>query len=250
MITRAVDAKFINEVLNHPAVRPHVHAPAGIRLDMTQVVSNPNHVVLTGEHGGMIFIQHVKGVYEIHTQVLPDGRGAWALQMAQECVDWLFSKTNAIEVFTRVPEGNVAAMALTRACGAKPEETVWQELSGVMSKVTIFSGRIQDWIRIAPQLPARGQLFHVKLAEKYKAMNLNLAVHDEDPWHDRHVGAAVGMFLGGQPVKGMMVFNRYAAMSMAPPMKILSLDPLVVDITDCRLEIIGDDFEVITCQPE
>lgn len=247
MIARATDATFINAVVNHPAVRPHVHGAPG-PLDLTAVVENPHNLVLTGEHGGMVFVQQVPGVYDIHTQVLPAGRGRWALDMAHACVDWLFSRTNATEVFTRVPVGNLAAKALTMACGAKLEERVWQDLGAGPGWVEIYSGRLQDWIQIADHLPARGREFHAMLAEKYAALGVDAQVHDENEWHDRHVGAAAGMIAGGQPVKGTLVFNRWAAMAVAPPMKLLSLNPVILDITDCRIQVNGEDFEVLRQQ--
>lgn len=246
MISRATDATFINEVVNHPSVRPFVHAKPG-RLDLSAVVANPNNFVLTGRHGGMIFVELVPGLVEIHTQVLPDGRGPWALMMAQQCVEWLFTRTRATEVFTRVPQGNVAAMALARACGAKPEQRLTQDLNGEQTEIEIYGGRIQDWIRTAPGLVQRGIEFHDRLHAKCAAIDLKVNHHAQDDWHDRHVGAAASMILGGQPVKGVLFFNRWAAMAMAPPIRVVSNNPLVLDITDCRLEIQGEDFEVLPC---
>lgn len=247
MITRATDARFINDVVNHPSVRPFVHAPPG-PLDLSALVANPNNFVLTGKHGGLVFVETVPGLMEIHSQVLPDGRGPWALQFAQQCVEWLFCRTRATEVFTRVPEGNVGAMALARACGAKPEQRVIQSLSGEPIAVEIYGGRIQDWIRTANSLVQRGKDFHAKLEEKASAAGMKINHHPQDDWHDRHVGAAAGMILGGQPIKGVLYFNRWAAMAMAPPISIVSRDPLILDITDCRLEVQGEDFEVLPCQ--
>lgn len=244
MIERTTDASFLNEVVNHPTVRPFMHAPDG-ELDLTPMVTNPANLTLVGEHGGMIFVQHVSGTFEIHTQVLPSGRGAWALEMAHAAVDWLFCRTGAVEVFTRVPEGNVGAMALARACGAKPEQKVTQILSGVETVVEIYGGRIQDWLKIAPGLVERGKRFHEMLKERAEAAGVKIDHHPEDAWHDRHVGAAAGMILGGQAYKGCFFFNRWAAMAIAPPVKLLSLDPVVIDITDCRIAVTGDDFEVI-----
>lgn len=248
MIQRATDATFINAVLNHPSVRPHVHGKPG-PLDMTAAIQDPNNLVLTGEHGGMILVQHIPGCWEIHTQVLPEGRGRWALEMAQSCMDWLFSKTNATDIFTRIPAGNIAAEALTRACGAMLEERVWQDLGDGPGWVKLYSGRIQDWIKIAPGLVERGERFHRMLKEKAAVAEITTEDHPDNEWHDRHVGAAAGMIMGGQPIKGVLVFNRWAAMGLAPPIKLMSLDPLIIDITDCRLKITGDDFEVMSCQP-
>lgn len=248
MIERAKDAEFINAILNHPEVRPFIYGRPG-PLDVTNVVGNPAHLVLTGKHGGIIFIQHIIGLWEIHTAFLPSGRGVWGLQFAQEAGDWLFSRTNATEIFTRIPEGNIGALALARAGGMMLEHKVPQPLGdGTLSQVSIYGGRIQDWIRIAPGLVDRGKAFHARLHAKYEDLGLGVDVHDQDDWHDRHVGAAVGMITGGQIAKGVAYFNRWAAMAMAPQMKVLSTNPLRLDISDCVLRIESDDFEVEPCR--
>ncbi len=248
MIQRATTAEFINAVVNHPAVRPFVHAPPG-PVDLSAVVVNPNHLVLTAEYGGMVLFQHVPGLYEIHTQVLPKGRGEWALNMAQECVRYLFTRTAATEVFTRVPEGNVAAMALARACGAKPEyRPQLQHMPDGDFNIEIYGGRIQDWIKIAPGLEELGAEFHDRLHAKAEAAGIKTSDHAKNPWHDRNVGAAAAMILGGQVVKGVTFYNRWAAFALAPPITLQSLTPTVIDITDCRLLVEGDDFQVIPCQ--
>lgn len=243
MIERAQSAEFINYVANHPAVRSALLGPPG-PIDMTAVVKNPHHCALTGEHGYMLMVQHVTGIYELHTTVLPEGRGEWAYQMALACVDWLFTRTNATEVFTRVPAGNLAAKALTKACGAILEHTVWQNL-GKQTLVEVYSGRIQDWIKIAPGLVERGQKFHELLHSKATAMGRAHPIHEDNDWHDRHVGAAAGMITGGQPIKGVMVYDRWAAMALTPAITLLSLDPVVIDIRDCKIKVTGDDFEIL-----
>lgn len=247
MIERATDAAFINAVANHPSVRPHVHGRPG-PIDLAVAVGNPNFRVLTGQHGGMVFAQKIPGCWEIHTMVLPEGRGVWALKMARACVDHMFSRTNCVEVFTRVPAGNLGALALTKACGAMLEHRAWQDLGDGAGWVELYSGRLQDWIKTAPHLAERGRDFHRRLAEKYRVAGIQLPSHAEDGWHDQHVGAAAGMITGGQVAKGISVFNRWAAMAMAPPITLLSTDPVVIDITDCKIKIVGDDFEVVTCQ--
>ncbi len=247
MIERATTAEFINKVLNDPSVRPFIHAAPG-PVDMSPVVANPNNLVLVGEHGGMILVQHVPGLYELHTNVLPTGHGQWAVDMANACMMWLFTRTNATEVFTRVPEGNVRAMALARACGAKPEsKPIVQHLPDGDFNVDIYGGRIQDWIKVAPGLEAIGEDFHKRLHDKAEAAGVKVSNHPKDAWHDRHVGAAAAMIVGGMVVKGLLFFNRWAAMALAPPMRLVSVDPVVFDITDCRIQVQGNDFEVIPC---
>ena len=42
-------------------------------------------------------------------------RGEWALACVQACLHFLFTRTEAIEIMTRCPHGNLAAKALARA---------------------------------------------------------------------------------------------------------------------------------------
>lgn len=248
MITRATSAEFINSVVNHPDVRPFIHAPPG-DIDLSAAAADPNNLVLVGEHGGMLFIQKVAGLFEIHTQFLKSGRGDWGLKFAHEAVRWLFTRTNATEVFTRVTLGNVAAAALARACGAKPEQQARIEYPDGAFATEFFGGRIQDWLRIAPGLIELGQDFHRRLHEKCAAAGIEVDHHAQNDWHDRNVGAAAAMITGGQPIKGVMFYNRWAAMALARPMTIISAEPLVLDIGDCYLIVQGDDFQVSPCQP-
>lgn len=251
IVERSTDAGFINRVANHPDVRPFLHWPQDRDVDLTPYVQNPNNLLLQGEFGGMLIIQHLAGLYELHTQIIPEGRGAWALKMAHDCVEYLFTRTNAVEVFTRVPQGNVAALALTKACGARMEQRVLQNFGGEMVQLDIYGGRIQDWIKVAPGLEEMGREFHARLHTKAYQAGLNIDHHESDDWHDRHVGAAAAMILGGQWIKGVSVFNRWAAMAMAPPIKVISVEPLVLDITDCAIMVQGNDFEVMKpCQSE
>lgn len=256
MIRRATDASFLNSVLNDPSVRPYTFARDNEFVDITAVIQDPNHLVLEGEHGGMILTQTVRGFYELHTQALPAGRGKWALDMAHACIDYLFSRTNATEVFTRVPQGNVAAAALTRACGAKLEQTIIQNLNGKEVQVDLYSGRIQDWIKIAPVLELRGEEFHRIVVQQSEQLGNAIPNMPDDPWFHRHLGVAVGMILGGQPVKGLLFYNRWATMALAPVIGIISTEPLIFDLGECRVEIQGDNFEVmpsmgkVICQPQ
>lgn len=250
IVERSTNASFINRVANHPDVRPFVHWPRDRDVDLTPYVDNPNNVLLQGEFGGMLMIQHLAGCYEIHTQVMPEGRGGWALEMAHDCVEYLFTRTNACEVFTRVPQGNIAALALTKACGARMEQRVTQKFGGEVVTLDIYGGRLQDWIKVAPGLEEMGREFHARLHTKAHQAGLNLDHHESDAWHDRHVGAAAAMILGGQWLKGGATFNRWAAMALAPMLRVISTDPLVLDITDCWIKVQGNDFEVMPCQSE
>ena len=77
-IRREYTADKLNSVLNCPEVRPYVAEVPDGYLDLSRGVKNTNNVLLMGEFGGCFFIKVLPGVYEVHTQVLPEGRGEWA----------------------------------------------------------------------------------------------------------------------------------------------------------------------------
>lgn len=78
MLTRCYDAAQINAVINHPEVRPHIGAPELGDLDLTEAVDRPEHWFLMGNHGGFMLSWSAPEVREVHTFILPSGRGKWA----------------------------------------------------------------------------------------------------------------------------------------------------------------------------
>lgn len=251
MIERVFSAERLNEIVNDPSVYPWVcGALKGQYLDLTPAVRDRRNVTLLGEHGGVVFEQHQPGYYEAHTQVLPAGRGSWTLAMVNEALLWMFAGTDAVEIVTRVPKGNFAARALTRAIHGIYEFTAphgWVKDGQVISS-DIFALRIQDWIRTSPNLVKRGEWFHSKLEQEYEALGVSEALHPDDNSHDRNVGAAVEMFLRSQPHKAVVFYNRWAVMSGYAPVEIITENPLTIDIRDAVLVIRNNNFWVMNCR--
>jgi hypothetical protein len=243
LVHRTFEAEFINAVANSPDCLGGISAGSMKTVDYTPVVKNHNNVVLVGDHGGIVFHAILPGFFELHTQVLLTGRGEWARQMAEEAVRWIFTRTDATELITRVPQGNKAAGALTRSLGGVAEAVL--ESSMVHFSFTLYRLTIQDWMNGANGLVEMGQWFHSRLHQEYAKHGIEAPIHEEDSWHNRHVGAAAYMILGNKPAKGIGYYNRWAAMAMAPFATLLSLDPLVIDIRDARLLVANGSFEVI-----
>jgi hypothetical protein len=190
------------------------------------------------------------GVYEAHTQVLPEGRGAWALQMAHAAVLWLFAGTDAVELLTRVPHGNRPALALTKAMHGEFDFTCkkgWV-YDGKIVACDIYSMPIQTWMRTAPNLVERGRWFHESLKREYRRIGQLDHIHDDDDVHDRYVGVAVEMILAGQVVKGAMLYNRWAALAGYEPLQIVNFDPLMIDISESVLLVEKGTFKVVKCR--
>lgn len=247
MIKRHFTADSINIVVNHPSVYEWGRGAATGRLDLTPVVQNENNHLLMGEYGGVLFLKHQPGVYEAHTQVLPAGRGKWALDMVNEALAWMFTRTDCVDIMTRVPKGNLAARALARAIGGSAEyrmERGWV-LDDRVVYADVFSLQIQKWMATAPGLEQQGEWFHTQLEKEYARFGKSGPDHLHDPVHDRYVGAASLMIQNGQPQKGVLFYSRWAGMAGYAPVTIACLDPLIVDLQESLIQVKGDSFECL-----
>jgi hypothetical protein len=125
MLERSFDTARINAVINHPDVRPFV-GPGDEYADASVLIDNPDNWFLMGDHGGFCLIQTLPHVHEIHTFILPKGRGVWARNAAQALLD--FARENGDNmVWTKVPEDQRNVEAYTRRAGLHFTGEVVQE---------------------------------------------------------------------------------------------------------------------------
>lgn len=241
-IERQFDAKQINAVVNHESVYPFVHGVTVGPMDLTAAVQDQANVLLMGEHGGMIFNPIQAGIWEAHTQVVPEGRGKWAVGMATECLKWMFCRTDALEIITRLPKGNVRARALAMRFGFRPmfvNPRGWI-LDHQLVPAEIVSLTIQEWMPSAPSLVESGELFHRRLAEEFKRHGKTEPPHPDDAVHDRYAGLAYEMAIGGQPFKAQAFYQRFAAVADYVPFVVINDSPLTIDIQSAILIIKPD----------
>ncbi len=249
-LQRQVSANHLNEICNHPSIYPWVHGQVQGPLDFSKVINEESpHVNLMGKHGGMLFVQHQLGFYEEHAHVLPAGRGKWAYGMVVEALHYMFTQTDAVEIWGRVPHGNLRARALMRAIardfkGAKQfrSERGWI-IDDKIVPADIYSLTIQEWMRNAPNLVVWGEWFHSKLDEEYRRLGRE-GIQPSNSDANRFIGAAVEMIRGGQPNKGMVFYNRWARMADYTPLTLVNLDPVMINIGDALLELHGSNFFV------
>lgn len=248
VLHRHNDAVFLNRVLNDVSVKPWVSGPIEGDLDMSMLVADPNNVLLMGEHGGVLFHQIMQGCYEIHTQVLPEGRGAWCLEMIQRAFHWMFTKTDAVEILTRCPRGNLPAIALTKRSGLSFEFT--RPLSWIFKgkpvDVDVYSISVQKWITIDGAISLRGRWAENKIKKELRKQSIEFAPQDVN--RDRYVGAAFEMLLAGQVSKGIALYNRWASMANVGQATVLSDSPLSVDFRGVVLVFRHNDFWVMSCR--
>lgn len=73
-------------MVNHPAVRPFVGAPDAGDLDLKPLIDRDENLFPFGEYGGFALVWTAPHTREVHTFILPEGRGAWAQHAAAEMI--------------------------------------------------------------------------------------------------------------------------------------------------------------------
>ncbi len=246
-IVRATDAVRVNAVLNDYRVRPWVADEGEGDLDVSAGVADPRNVFLLGEHGGCFFIWLQPGVYEVHTAVLPAGRGAWVRALTETVVWWMFTQTDAYEILTRVPAGHIAAKTAAEAQGLKYEFTRPGECLFLKKRrdLHVHGCRIQDWMARAPYWAAeRGARFHDQLHAEAARLGITAPAHEDDPNHNAYVGACYDMVVGGQVKKGVALYNRWALVSRHAPIQLVTESPPRVKMDIGTLSFYPDSIEV------
>lgn len=238
-IVREFSAERLNAIVNHPDVRPWVGGGAGI-LDLSSIVSDLRNYLLMTEGGGFLFVMQEPGVYEVHSQFLPDHRGEGVITAANDAAYYMFTRTDCLEILSKVPEGNVAATAFARRMKWELQferPKVWPGPDGLVG-VKYYRRDLWSWARDASDLDTIGEWFHQKLGQDH-------AIHDDDDAHDRYVGMACEMITHGQIDKGIWAYNRWARFAGYATVSLMSTNPVVIDIQDAILAVRGEDFDVL-----
>lgn len=255
-VVRDPGAAVINRIVNNPEVRPFIGVPEMGEVDMSTLVGNPRNCNLIGEHGGMLAVQHLNGIYEIHTHVLKSGRGAWAIGMVKAALHHLFTRENAVEVLTKVPKGNIAARAMVRVFGGTYEATIpagWNSATGEPIDADVYARTIQEWARSAPELVTRGAWVMDRIRKGVSAISgmSSPPVPKVDlTGESLAFGLLYEMIIGGQFEKAGFFFNRWASYRGAMPVSFLTVDPVTLTFGPLMVIVRGGDVWVPLVEPE
>lgn len=244
-----VDAEWLNTLCNDPSIYPLVKGFDDRPIDLSAVVANPANVCLRGEHGAVLFTRMQPGLYEVHVQVLPSGYGPWARAFIRACLHWMFTRSDAVEVWARCP--HQAGRRLAEDIGATYEftnRTGWI-MDGAYVPAEVYRLTVQDWLRDAPGLEERGGWFQARLASEYVRHGRKPPASTDDPAVLRHTGAAMEMLMGGQANKAAILYARFAAMSGRAPIMVTSYHPTTVDLGEALIVVRPDDFWVALVRP-
>jgi hypothetical protein len=246
-VWRATDAVAINGLLNHPAVRPWVADAAEGYLDVSAKVADQNNILLMGEHGAVFFIYIMPGTYECHTQIYPVGRGEWAQGLAIAVLDWMFTRSNAWEVTTRVPAGHLGALTLARSVGFQHEFTSMEPclFRGKNVKASILRLSIHEWAAQSDYFFRLGESLHEQMAVEADRLGVTAQPHEEDVYHNQVAGAAMELARHGLMVKGVMLYNRWCILARHRTISMVSVDPPVVRMDLGTMHIKETGIEIV-----
>lgn len=247
---RVTDATFLNVVANHPDVRPFLGGGDGV-LDLSGLVSSLANVTVQGEHGGFIAISQGLGVYDIHSLFLPDGRGREAMTLMREGLGYLFLRTDAVELTTRVPSNNASAKALAQLADFTvrfERFKCWPDIGGPFDVAT-YGLTIEHWAMKSHACFLAGERFHRDIAQAVTVFGGQMPAHSDDgPAHDHAAGAAYLMCLAGNAMKAEHFYNHWANGAGYEPLRVLSYAPLVID---AGYHVVGElhdgKIEVLSC---
>jgi hypothetical protein len=242
LIRRTFDPAFLNSVINHPEVRPWVGGEGA--LDVTETINNPSNFALVTDGGGFILIQHEPGIYEVHSQFLPEGRRETRRAM-RSGFDYMFTRTDCQRVITQVPDNNPAAAALAKAAGFREMFRRDDTPRGPSSFMGLTA---EEWAQGNRSLEVDGEEFHRLLEEAKKKSGSELPVHPHDPAHERAVGAAMRMIRAGNAEKGVEFYNRWARFAGYALIFAVSLQPVVIDVVDAVVGLGPEGMEVLLCR--
>lgn len=116
---RSDNPEHANWLVNHPGIRPFIGGDGKSFVDLTAAVLNNDNYLLLGDHGGFMLTWTAPGTFEVHTFILPEGRGRAALELASEAREYMVSQ-GMQHLWTRVPIGARNVRRFTMAMGLVP----------------------------------------------------------------------------------------------------------------------------------
>lgn len=245
---RTIDASRLNEIANNPAIRPALGPGNG--LDFSGLLNNVDNVGLIAESGGFV-VEKIDqfGLYECHSMFLPGGETV-PVNAAHEALRYLFIETDCSEIITKLPQLNTAAKGLARAVGFRTmfeRDDAFQYQTGERCAVSYASLPYARWVATAPGLEEHGKWFHVRLEQLTDG---RIPEHKEESLHNRLVGAAVLMFRVRNSLKGAAFYNRWAHFAEYEQIRLISINPTIIDMGAVVVQVSWDDMEVLQCRAQ
>lgn len=234
---RTLDAKIINDLANHPEVRPFLGG-SGF-LDLTSFVENIKNFCLMSDtkDGAYLLINKDNGIYEVHTLSYPGARGKIMFKLMHQARAFMFIITDCVELNTYVPDGlsNVNSWTINAGFHEDFKRENCFDLNGKNVGLTYYSMSYENWVLKDIENLKEGQNFHALIE----------ASHKEDSIHDYWVGATIRSIKALNYVKGISFYNKWSIRTGYEPILPLAYQPMTVDIGTHILQLNADGIEVL-----
>jgi hypothetical protein len=223
-------------------------ANADLQSQITAIAAAQAAATAAATAATAILIRHEPGIYEAHSQFLPEGRNRTRDAM-RAVFDYMFTRTDCERIITQIPDNNRAAQGLARI--GRFQEMF--RLENTPRGPTAYVGlTIEQWIQDTPSLETDSEWFHAPITEAVKKARPDFPDHPEDRSHERAVGAAVRMIRRGNVAKGVTFYNRWARFAGFTCIRTLSTIPPVFDVSEpglsCVVGVRDDELEILLCQ--
>lgn len=228
---RILNATVFNSIANDPDIRPYLGGTEA--LDLTNVIANPNNYcfLTDNKNGAHLLINKGNGVYEVHTISLPEARGKTMLRLMKEARAFMFLQTDAVELQTFVPDGQLSTLLWADLAGFRKD--YWRDNSfNGDTGGTYMSLAYKDWVLKDKDNLKIGKAFHDQI-EKFE-----LLTHEDDAVHDAWAGATVR---SRALPKAISYYNQYAARTGYQTLSILSFFPYTVDLGNAVIQQNADN---------
>jgi hypothetical protein len=228
MIERTFDAAFFNRICNLPEVRPGLGGEGYL-----DTLRNPcRRAKLRFADGARGIYTHAAWRWLLQRPYAVRGRGPGPARDSSnaERAGFHVHPDGLHANFQPLPRRNPATLALALKGGAKSwfrkeHDPRWDRERSLAG--TSWIGRWNT-----PDLEADGKQFHDLSRPRRSTESSTLPVHDDEPAHDRMVGAVSRMCHRGQARKGVILYNLWASAAGYAPITLLADDPPLVDVVD------------------
>jgi hypothetical protein len=224
-------------------------------VDCTHLITDQRNIILICEdaqgtaQGALIFHWQELGIYEVHTMAKREVRGKAYIRAVWEALRTVFLCDTCMEIWTRVPRDNKAALGLVRLVrGRRMFES---------NGSTYYVLHWLDWLWghgecSGESLIKNGRWFHARLEQQFAELGRAHEHHEDNRDHDRAVGAACELVLNGLVEKGIILYNRWARLAGYAEASIIVPSPLVINIGSALLQVnfAQREFLVIDASPD
>jgi hypothetical protein len=110
---------------------------------------------------------------------------------------------------------------------------------------SIYRLTIHEWIGQSERYFRLGEVLHRQMAGEAARLGIEAQPHEEDAYHNQIAGAAMEMARNGLIVKGLLAYNRWAAMARHRTISMVQKEPPVVRMDIGTMRIRETDIEIV-----